>query len=144
MFDCSYSSFFFCLEWARTPFLESHVSLVADSAVKLLQASRLHVLQTLLATTGANKFHDFEVVVLVHQVSVWENTQMQKLPCVNFKLESIYRISPFGDKSDDFMFKTYKNRVKLFWNLSNNIEIYIYIYIILVHIVYVYIKYPEH
>jgi hypothetical protein len=45
------------------------VSLVADSAVKLLQASRLHVLQTLLVTTGVDKFDDFEVVVLVHQVS---------------------------------------------------------------------------
>jgi hypothetical protein len=51
------------------PFVESHVSLVADSAVKLSQASRLHVLQTLLATTGVDKFDDFVVVVLVHQVS---------------------------------------------------------------------------
>ena len=46
------------------------MNLVADSAVKLLQASRLHVLQTLLATTGVDKFDDFEVVVFVHQVSV--------------------------------------------------------------------------
>ena len=84
-----YSSFFYCLGWARTPFVESHVSLVANSAVKLLQVSRLHVLQTLLATTGANKFDDFEVVVLVHQVNVWKNAQMQKLPCLNFKLELI-------------------------------------------------------
>jgi hypothetical protein len=128
MFDCSIFLSFFCLGWARTPFVESHVSLLADSAVKLLQAPRLHVLQTLLTTTGANKFDDFEVVVLVHQVTVWESTQIQKLPCLNFKLELIQRISPFGDKSDGFMFKTMIFNNCISWTANSFVKTYLKTY----------------